>query len=137
MPTINSRDLPPRLRPGPGQPKYRNLRTVYGGVVYASKAEADYARHLDEEGKPIGVVKWWIGQPKFRLGVPENVYVPDFLVVHPLMTYVVDVKGMRTPKFNRDVKLWRAYGPCQLHIVTRRGSRWDVEVIEPNPLETT
>lgn len=95
--------------------KYHAQPTEYNGVRYASKAEAAFATALDMKSARL----WWIGQPKFRLGVPENVYIADFLVV-PLDgdTYVVDVKGMMTSKFKRDLKLWSKYGPCPLHVVT-------------------
>jgi hypothetical protein len=41
---------------------------------------------------------------------------------------VEDYKGAWTPKFKRDVRLWRAYGPCELWVIDSRGL---VEVIEP------
>lgn len=95
--------------------KYRNERTRYKGVMYDSKAEAANAAHLDEN--PL--ILWWIGQPRFRLGCAENVYVADTLVV-PLVgdVFAQDVKGFWTPKFKRDVKLWRKYGPCPLWIIS-------------------
>lgn len=113
----------------PKRSKYGNSPTVYNGVKYASKAEADYARLLDATPD-----LWWIGQPKFRLGVPENVYVADFLVFEEGrdIVHVVDVKGHRTPKFKRDVKLWKAYGPCPLLIVSGKKSEW----IRPKPQRT-
>lgn len=108
--------------------KYRAVRTEYNGVKYASKAEAVRARSLDEDQK-AGLVRWWIAQPTFRLGVPENVYRPDFLVVDRLGDiHAEDVKGVRTAKFNRDAKLWARYGPCPLHIRSRGKV---VETIEP------
>lgn len=108
--------------------KYGAIPTIYNGVRYASKSEAAYAARLDLMVK-AGEVRWWIGQPVFRLGVPENRYVGDFLVVPFFrLPYVVDVKGARTAKFNRDVKLWAAYGPCELHIVSGK----KLEIITPN-----
>jgi hypothetical protein len=106
--------------------KYRAVPTVYAGVRYASKAEAAYAATLDLCVK-AGETRWWIGQPTFRLGVPENVYRPDFLVCEADgSVHAVDVKGVRTAKFARDVKLWAAYGPVPLWIVNRKG----VDIIE-------
>lgn len=92
---------------------------TYGGVLYASKAEAARAAELDLQ-MMAGVVSWWIGQPLFRLGVPENTYRPDFLVV-PVEgpARVEDVKGHRTRAFGRNLKLWRSYGPCELWIIER------------------
>lgn len=114
--------------------KYRAIRTEYGGVVYASKAEADYAHQLDML-KRGGAIFGWTGQPRFRLGCPENVYVADFVVFfrdHP--AHIVDVKGMATTKFRRDMKLWKKYGPCPLQIV-RNGKT--EKVIYPDGWEPT
>lgn len=105
--------------------KYKAKPTEYNGVRYASKGEAARAKALDNF-KDAGLIFWWIGQPKFRLGCPENVYVADFLVVGAAGTHVEDVKGMETPKFKRDKKLWMAYGPTELWII--KGQR--VEIVE-------
>lgn len=114
--------------------KYRATPTVYGGIRYASKAEASRAQELDmlQQG---GAVLWWIGQCKFRLGCPENVYVCDFLVAEPVrgggvIIHAEDVKGHQTQKFKRDIKLWKAYGPMPLHVLSRQGSGWRHEIIE-------
>ena len=102
--------------------KYGASPTVYAGVRYASKAESIRAQFLDLCVLD-GSVLWWIGQPVFRLGVPENKYVPDFLVVEADCSevagvHVEDVKGpCETEKFRRDRKLWAAYGPCELWII--------------------
>lgn len=97
--------------------KYKAVATIYNGVRYASKAEANHAAALDLE-QTAGVVRLWIGQPKFRLGCPENVYVADMLVVYvDGRVEVHDVKGVRTSKFRRDAKLWSSYGPCPLRII--------------------
>jgi hypothetical protein len=117
--------LPPGVEPPKKKNKYRAERTEYAGVMYDSAAEADRAMHLDALVRS-GEVFWWVGQPKFRLGCPENVYVADFVVVGPEEVHVEDVKGLDLPKFRRDVRLWRRYGPCQLLVVRKGG----VEVIE-------
>lgn len=110
----------PGMEPSPKPNKYKAKPKVYAGVRYASKAEAERAEFLDGLAS-IGLR--WIGQPRFRLGCPENLYVADFLVWGSLSgdgsVYVEDVKGHRTAKFARDVRLWRAYGPCQLWIITK------------------
>jgi hypothetical protein len=107
--------------------KYRNVRTEYNGVGYSSKAEAKRAAELDFL-MAAGEIKFWIGQPTFRLGCALNVYKPDFLVVDPTGgVWCEDVKGVRTAKFARDVRLWRRYGPCPLHVISGRS----LEVIEP------
>ena len=124
--------------------KYYASSTMYNGVRYASRAEARRAEVLDMMVR-TGEIRFWIGQPKFRLGVPENVYVADFLVVcircveNPLLdnVWVEDVKGFSTPKFRHDVKLWKRYGTCPLHILRSPRGRSDmaptVEVITPTP----
>jgi hypothetical protein len=120
--------IPARKKPS----KYRNVRTMYDGVRYDSRAEADYAARLDVEVRATPGM-FWIRQPKFRLGCRENVYVADFLVYRgpssPSPIEVADVKGHRTAKFARDVRLWKSYGPCPLAIVTRAGKGWQSEVI--------
>lgn len=98
--------------------KYRNVITTYKGVRYSSKAEANRAEQLDRDLK-AGLIRFWLGQPKFRLGCPENVYVADFLVIDFDTFWAEDVKGVRTAKFNKDVRLWEAYGPCELRIRAR------------------
>lgn len=127
--------------------KYRATRTEYDGVTYDSKAEAKRAQELDRL-QAAGEIDWYIRQPRFTLGVPENVYRADFLVVKefhsqivtyegdpPRQTfslaisqtvYVEDVKGYETPKFKRDKKLWKRYGPCPLHIIKPKGT----EIVE-------
>lgn len=108
--------------------KYRAVPTLHNGVRYASKAEAARRAVLDLDPS----VRLVVDQPTFRLGVPENVYRADFLVLYlaaeGLAVRVEDVKGVRTAKFARDAKLWRAYGKAPLWIVT--GGRV-VEVIVP------
>ena len=103
--------------------KYGSIRTEYNGVWYASKAEARRAHELDL-GKLAGIVLSWTGQPRFRLGCHENVYVADFNVIGPDGRRVEDTKGFATAKFKRDLKLWRKYGECDLWII--RGGKVDI-----------
>lgn len=110
-----------------GGSKYGAVRTEYNGRSYASKAEATRAQVLDYL-KAAGEIREWTPQPRFQLGVPENVYVADFLVTGADgSVWVEDVKGHETEKFRRDRRLWRAYGPHPLHVI-RGGER---EVIVP------
>lgn len=108
-------------------------RTKYKAVRmrgFASKAEAAYyeqgLRTLEREGE-YRVER----QPKFNIGCPASNYVADFQVtcIDTGEVWVVDVKGMETPKFKHDKKLWRSYGPYPLHIVKRVGKRWETTVI--------
>jgi hypothetical protein len=118
--------LPPGVSGNIGRRnKYRAKPTIYNGVRYASKAEANRAEQLDQL-RAAGEVHWWVGQVRFRLGIPENVYVVDFLVVDASGVFCEDVKGVSTAKFKRDVRLWKRYGPCPLHVIRGRS----VEVVE-------
>lgn len=103
----------------------------WNGRTYASKAEMERAQQLRqfmEAGEVIEIVE----QPRLWLGVPENVYVPDFLV---LWKYggaeYEDVKGVETAQFRRVKKLWAAYGRLPLRIVKKSGQRFRTsEVIQ-------
>jgi predicted nuclease of restriction endonuclease-like RecB superfamily len=106
---------------------------AFRGKTYDSKAERDYAEavwmQLGTEYAEI------VEQPRLFLGVRENVYVPDFLLI-PLEggePHYVDVKGAETPKFAKDKRLYAEYGRLPLVIVARRGGRFYVkERIVPN-----
>lgn len=115
--------------------KYKAKPTIYAGIRYASKAEAARAQILDAMVKS-GDVSWWLPQVKFRLGCPENTYTVDFLVAEfrgvnadgKLLTiHAEDVKGVETPKFRKDKRLWLAYGAMPLHVIKGK----NVEVINP------
>lgn len=100
----------------------------FNGRTYHSKAEMQYAKKLDAYLR-AGLILDYIEQPRVWLGVPENTYVPDFLVIPADETpYYVDVKGVETAKFRKDKKLWAAYGRLELRIV-KRGQV--VETIKP------
>ncbi len=107
------KDAPHERRPS----KYRNVRTLYQGEWYASRAEAKRAAEL-ETFFCYGDVARVERQPRFELGCPENVYIADFLV-YPRrgLTRVEDVKGFVTQKFKRDLKLWRRYGEFPLWVI--------------------
>lgn len=109
------------------RPKYRNTPTMYRGQRYDSKAEAEFAQLLDTS-LLAGEILEYVRQPVVRLGVPENVYRPDFLVIPRVgVPYYVDVKGVETAKFKRDKKLWSAYGRLALLVKGRKGT----ETVEP------
>jgi hypothetical protein len=116
-----------------GRSKFGAVRTVVNGVSYASKAEAARAAELDLM-LSLGQLRSVVRQPRFELGVPENVYVADFLVTGlDGAQWVEDVKGFRTPKFARDVKLWKSYGPHELRILAQKGRSWKTEAIPAGP----
>lgn len=104
----------------------------WNGRTYDSKAEMHYAQSLDlliRAGEISAVVE----QPRVTLGVPENEYRPDFLVIpRDERPYFVDVKGMETPAFKKNKRLWSAYGRLPLVVVKRKGKGWQVtEKIDP------
>jgi len=96
------------------------VRTSYNGVVYASKSEASYARHLDllVTAKRI---KSWDGQVRVSLvveGVKVCTMVPDFLVQHRNGTQeYVEVKGFATPVYKLKRKLFEALFPNATYTV--------------------
>lgn len=110
------------------KPEARTFR----GKVYDSKAEMTYATYLNDFIN-CGEITEVVEQPRLWLGVPENVYVPDFLVIQKYgEPYYVDVKGVETPQFKKVKKLWAAYGRLPLKIVTLKGSTFHVsEIILP------
>lgn len=114
--------------PLPKRPsKYRNTATLFDGIRYSSKAEAKRAAELAMMAARGGV-RCVLRQPRFTLGVPENVYVADFLVVYADgRAEVEDVKGMRTRKFAHDLTLWKAYGRLPLAVLTWKRGKWCVE----------
>ena len=96
---------------------------TWQGRTYASKAEREYAQIL--WGRlAAGTIELLIEQPRLWLGVPENVYVPDFFVLDTGKPHFVDVKGVETPAFRKVMKLWANYGRCPLHIVKKSGSKF-------------
>jgi hypothetical protein len=96
--------------------KYKACKTEYAGERFDSKVEAAYCRWLDKQ-KTLGLILFYVRQPKFLLGLPEMVYKPDFLVVGSNWVVADDVKGSETPKFKKDKRLWLKYGPCPLRVV--------------------
>ena len=102
----------------------------FNGRTYGSKAEMRYAEQLYVL-RDNGHIIEFVEQPRLWLGVPENIYVPDFLVIPAEDDpYYVDVKGVETAKFKRDKKLWAAYGRLHLLVVKASGKKFEVaEVI--------
>ena len=118
----------------PWKSKYRvappEQRKAFG-KVYASKAEKEYAEWLFAF-RNSGVHRLVLEQTTLWLGVPENLYRPDFFVINgDGDPYFVDVKGVETQQFRKVKKLWAAYGPAPLHIVKKKGRAFvTAEIIE-------
>lgn len=119
MPRMSAKDFA-RLTGQKLPNKFHAKQTIYDGHSYASGAEAARAAELDIKLR-AREIKAWKRQPRFELGVPENIYFADFEVTgNDDGVWIEDVKGKMTPKFRRDVKLWKAYGPHPLHIIMGR-----------------
>ena len=104
----------------PAQPKrahkYNAKRTEYAGRVYASRAEADYARLLDESADVIG----WL--PQVALPLPGGVrYVVDFLVwTRDGRSHAAEVKGVATAAWKIKIRQAREIYPWLPIVVVRR-----------------
>lgn len=94
--------------------KYNAHRTEYNGVRYASKLEADTARHLDLLKKG-GYVTGWEAQVPFQLHA-GIVYRADFVIQYKKgKPRALDSKGMQTPEFKLKRRLFEdLYGPLDV-----------------------
>lgn len=111
----------------PTEHKYKAAPTIYNGVRYDSKAEAERAKELDLL-KRAGDIHDWKGQVHFILG--DINYRADFLILGTDgEIWIEDVKGMETDRFRIVRKLWKKYGPLPLHILKRKGKQWNTEII--------
>ncbi len=110
---------------------------TFNGRCYDSKAEARYARQLALR-RQAGDIITYVEQPRVELGLRENVYRPDFLVIpHGDVPYYVDVKGTETTAFRKNKRLWARYGDLELRIVkSKRDGFETVEVVPArDPME--
>ena len=112
---------------GKGRPK-RNKYGVsskadrtWGGRLYASKAEMEYARSF----APAIVEQQII----VLLGPSGITMIVDFLGRNGVY---VDVKGAETPAFRLKCRLWQAHGPAPLKLVKLVRGEWKtLEIITP------
>lgn len=98
----------------PARNKFRNQWTIYDGVRFQSKAEADYCAQLDIR-KRAGLIADYRRQVPIALVVhrkPICKIIVDFEVRHNdgSLEYV-DVKGFATPAFRLKWKLFDALSP--------------------------
>ena len=122
-------DSPRQRQAAPAtRPKYGAQPTVYRGIRFDSKAEANHAERLDHDA----TVLWVLRQVPVMLGVPEFVTRVDFVVGYrtPAGLDVVaeEVKGRETRDWPKIVRMWRGHGPFVLRVI-RNGKV--AEVIEP------
>ena len=94
--------------------KYRNIKTMYNGVLYDSMREASYAQELDLRVRAKDIITW-SGQPKFPIVVNGQkicTYIADFEVINKdgSVDYI-DVKGVSTAVFKLKWKLVKALYP--------------------------
>lgn len=103
----------------PNRTKYGNKRTEVDGIVFDSRKEADYYRHLKELEK-AGIVENIVLQPRYELipaftknGVKyrKMEYVADFQYDKDGEIIVVDVKGYRTDVYKTKRKLFEYLYP--------------------------
>ena len=91
--------------------KYGAKKTVYNGITYHSKFEAEYAKGLDWRVKAKDI-KSWGRQLKISLDVNgEHIcnYFIDFGITHNNNTIeMVEVKGVETPVWKLKFKLFLA-----------------------------
>lgn len=86
--------------------------------IYDSRAEMEFAQLLWLDPS-ITMIR---EQPKIELGIPENIYRPDFYIRRDDGNEeFIDVKGAETAKFRKDKKLWMRYGPGLLKVVKKVG----------------
>jgi len=113
--------------------KYGAKRTVIDGIQFDSKMEAEYYRQLMLLQRAGAITDLEL-QPRFTLldsftkngkKVQGIVYRADFKYKEDGKTVVVDVKGMRTKKFNIKKKLFDyRYPDLELKLVTKENGRW-------------
>ena len=102
---------------GDGVSKYHAKRTVYNGVRYDSKREAQYAATLDQLMRAKGPerVAHWIPQSPWPLvvnGVQVGKLVLDFEVYYADGRWALhEVKGVETPLYKFKMKCFQALYP--------------------------
>lgn len=107
--------------------KFGAVRTAYQGRNYASKAEAEYAAHLDLL-QASGELLMYLEQVPFHLGAGKR-YVCDFLCFWADgRVDTRDVKGMETAEFKLKWALVQERYPLMAFIkIKRQGKNWSEE----------
>jgi hypothetical protein len=129
---MNSQEINLILKHSHNNSKYGAKKTSFKGRNYDSQAEANRASELDLMVSSKQIF-FWIPQPMFLL-VEGFTYRPDFLVVgydhkNLQITWVEDVKGAETQRFRDAKRLWQVHGKIPLHVLKRKGKRWNTEVV--------
>lgn len=91
--------------------KYNNIKTIYNGIKYDSKKEAEYAKILDLRIKANDIISY---QRQVKLSIVVNGvkicnYIADFVVQNnDNLETVIDVKGYKTSIYKLKKKLVEA-----------------------------
>ncbi len=111
---------------------------TYRERVYASKPEARRAQELDLLLR-AGEIVSWVPQVTIPLGLDCTTRV-DFLVFGQVTlpgvrgtvraAWFEEVKGHDNERFKKIRRLWKKYGPCEMRVLTRKGTGWTTEVLE-------
>lgn len=99
--------------------KYHAKPTVYNGVRYDSKAEAEHAARLDLAQR-AGAIRRWARQAPIPIGEAgvDRPYRVDFVVQNnDGSIHAEEVKGAETADFKRRKKQWAKRGPFPLLII--------------------
>ena len=111
--------------------KYGANKTMFGGRIYDSAAEADRAAELVLLFK-AGEIGGWSQQPRVEL-VAGIFYRPDFAYIERGRLIFEDVKGVATDRFRIICKLWREFGPGLLRVTKRRSRKSGFMVVKEIP----
>lgn len=116
MPASEVRRLltPQRSRQNVDMSDAGKLARTYGGALYASKAEVNYARLLDIRKQACDIADWG-RQYAFQLvvnGVRVGRFTVDFIVIHRQgPREYVEVKGFKTETYKFRLKVFKALNP--------------------------
>lgn len=101
-----------KLYGSPGTSKYKNKKTMYGGVLFDSQREAQYAQDLDLRVR-AGDLKSWRRQVPIELIVNGHLiyrYRIDFVEVNNDGSEVwTEIKSEMTAKLRDFVIVWRLF----------------------------
>lgn len=105
--------------------KYNAVKSqspMFGPRLFASKAERDRAEELRllEQAGAISALQL---QPKVEMTRARVPWRLDFAYVEHGRTVWEDVKGVVSRETQRNIKLWREYGPGLLRVTKRDGRK--------------
>ncbi len=102
--------------------KYKNVKTILGGILYDSKREAGFAMELEIRRKAKEIVAW-NRQVKYPITVNGKkicTYVVDFVVIHADRSVeAIEVKGYPTKEWILKRKLFEALYPDIIYTVVK------------------